>query len=142
MATPTNFNGTTYNIPANGESGWGTDVSNLLIALATTSALNTTTTTSSTTTALDTYIIGTADTHVVLTNTAARAVTLPTGVNGRILRVTDGASNSFTNNITLTPSGSDKIWDPYTGAEVTSFSIDSDSATLSIQFRGTRWYVL
>jgi len=34
MGTNVTFNGTTYNVPAEGDSNWGTNVSNYLIAIA------------------------------------------------------------------------------------------------------------
>ena len=34
MSTPVTFNGSSYNVPVVGERQWGTNVSNLLIALA------------------------------------------------------------------------------------------------------------
>lgn len=41
--------------------------------------------------------------------TGAQSITLPTGTDGRVIRISDGAGNAATNNITISRSGSDSI---------------------------------
>jgi hypothetical protein len=104
-ATPT-----TYSIPAAGELNWAS-LSNFLNALAD-GAQCTTFQKYAVRKALTTPItVSTSDCVVVsdLTVAGAVAMNLPAGVNKQVFYLSDGKGDANTNNITITPNGSDTI---------------------------------
>jgi hypothetical protein len=109
MATSVVFppiGGTTYSVPADGETNWAT-LSNYLIALA--SAQGTTSQKVAIRKCLTTPItvISSSDCvlNVQLTTPGAVSVVLPVSPQGQYFTVVDGAGNAATNNITVTASG-------------------------------------
>jgi len=74
----------------------------------------------------------------LLTVPAACAVNLPAGVNGQLFIVVDGTGDALTNNITVTPNGSETIQ----GAA--NFVMDHNRQVTIFQYSttGTRWYVV
>lgn len=87
------------------------------------------------------YTINSADVWVVMTNPAARAVTLPAASNlqaGQIVHVKDGAATAGTANITISRSGTDTI----DGA--TSYVINQNGGFVAFASNGsnTWWRVI
>jgi len=109
MATSVVFppiGGTTYSVPADGETNWAT-LSNYLIALA--SAQGTTSQKVAIRKCLTTPItvISSSDCalNVQLTTPGAVSVVLPVSPQGQYFTVVDGTGDAATNNITVTASG-------------------------------------
>jgi len=106
------FNGTNYQIPNRaGENGWATVLTTFLAAVAT-SAQTTSNQRVGTRVALTTPVTVAATDYAVivkLTTPAAVAVSLPAGAAGRTFVVVDGTGDAYTNNITITANGTDKI---------------------------------
>lgn len=111
MSTNVTFNGTTYAIPAAGELNWQA-LSAFLLDVGQHAGLNTTDkqtirvalTTPVTVSASADYAVVTK-----LSAPAAVAVTLPAGVDGQVFVVADGTGDANTNNVTITPNGSETI---------------------------------
>ncbi len=108
MATNVTWNGVTYSIPASGETGWAS-LSDFLIALGNNAAVSEEMRQSLNVQAGVSYTVSaTTDWSVVLTNAAARAVTIPAGVANQVFLISDG-SDASVGNITLTPNGAETI---------------------------------
>ena len=111
MATNVTWNGTTRSIPAGGELGWQA-LSDFLLDMG-----NNAQTTNhqkigmriATTTPV---VVAAATDCTIVTDLAAPGavgITLPAGVAGQMFCVVDGAGDAATNNITITPDGSETI---------------------------------
>jgi hypothetical protein len=106
------FAGTTYQFPNRaGENGWATALTSYLRAIGTyaqTTSNQRVGTRVATTTPVT---VASSDYAVIVKLTApgAVAVTLPAGATGRTFVITDGTGDAYTNNITITPDGTDKI---------------------------------
>jgi len=104
------FNGQTYSVPERREVGWSS-LTNYLVALQNAAVaggplkanLRVSNTSPITFLAADFTVI--AD----MTVPGAVAVTFPAGVNETIYMVVDGTGDAATNNITITPDGSETI---------------------------------
>ena len=137
MGTSVTFAGVSYQVPSIGETGWGQQVSDLLIALAQKSLTGLTDVSAIETSASTTYNLLTSKRSVVLTAASARTVNLPVAADGQIFAIVDG-SDAFVNNITLVPNGSDTI----NGAA--SYVIDSTKGSVILQYKfGSpgQWFV-
>lgn len=137
MSTPVTFNTVTYNVPAVGETGWGSQVSSLLIALATYAQTNNIqkmarriATTSTVT------VSATTDALVGINHAGAVAVSLPAGVAGQLFYIKDVSGAASTNNITITPNGAETI----NGAS--TYVINTDRAGIGIVFNGSNWDIV
>jgi len=137
MATNVTFNGTSYSVPAAGETSWSS-LSSFLIALGTYAqatssqkmAVRIATSTPAT--------ISSTDFDVVckLTVPAAVAVTLPAGVTGQTFVIVDGTGDAATNNVTISCSGGQTI----NGAS--SHVLNENFGGIVVQFNGTQWNIL
>lgn len=139
MGTSVTFNGTSYTIPASGELNWSA-LSNFLIDVGQHAALST----SGVRTlrvALTTPVTVAASTDYAivckLSSPGAVAVTLPAGVAGQIFVIHDGTGDAASNNITITPNGSETI----NGAATRVLSHNRGAITLQYSTTGTDWKV-
>lgn len=111
MSTSVTFNNTSYSIPAANEQGWAS-LSDFLIAVANYAAV-TSFSKLAIRKATTTPITVSATTDVVVVSQlavpAAVAVTLPAGINQQVFTIIDGTGDAQTNNITITPNGTDTI---------------------------------
>lgn len=140
MSTNVTFNGTNYPVPETGETSWGEDVSALLIALGTFAATATTQRATIRTATTSPITVSSTDYCVVckLAAPGAVAVTLPAGSTGQLYVILDGTGDAATNNITITPNGSETI----NGAA--NYVIRTNNGSVILQFNTTltRWVVL
>ena len=128
--------GSSYSVPQAGETGWA-NLTNYLVALqnaqGTTSqkvAIRTATTTPVT-------VVSATD-AIVVTNLAspgAVAVSLPAGVAGQYFAIVDGKGDAQTNNITITPNGSETIQGAGT------YVINKNRAAIILAFTGGNWSI-
>lgn len=140
MSTSFTWNGVSYSAPAAGEVNWST-LSNFLVALGTNAAVAEEmkqairVATSSPVTVSDT-----TDCTIVtqLSVAGAVAVTLPAGTNGRIFAIVDGTGDAASNNITITPNGSETI----NGSATLVLNKNSQGVMLQYSTTNTRWRVI
>ena len=130
--------GSSYSVPASGESNWPA-LSNYLIALANAQstgsqkiaariALTTPVTVASATDCLVTC---------ALTVPAAVTVNLPAGVMGQWFAIGDGQSNAATYNITIVPNGAETI------AGLSNYILTQDGASVILAFTGSgNWTII
>jgi hypothetical protein len=140
MSTSVTFNGTSYSIPAAGELNW-TSLSNFLIDVGQHAGLSTIEKQAirvATTTPIT--VSATTDFCVVsnLGTPGAVAVTLPAGINGQLFVICDGKGDANTNNITITPNGSDTI----SGSSTLVLNQNRQVVVLQYSTTNTVWNVI
>lgn len=130
---------TSYSIPAAGELNWGS-LSNFLVALAN-GAQSTTFQKNAIRVAVTSPVtVALVDCVVVtdLTVAGAVAVTLPAGVDKQVFYVADGKGDANTNNITITPDGSETI----AGASTLVLSSNDEGVQLVFNSTDSDWKVM
>lgn len=135
--TNVTWNGITYSIPAAGEKGWPS-LSDFLIALGNNAAISQEVVQALNVQSGVSYTVSaTTDYSVLLTNAAARAVTLPAGVANQIFLLVDG-SDASTGNITITPNGAELI------AGAATLVLNKNKSWVMIQYHAgsTDWKVI
>ncbi len=140
MSTNVTWNGTTYAIPASGETGWSA-LSTFLIALGNGAAvteemkqaMRVATTTPVTVSATTDCVVATK-----LAAPGAVAVNLPAGVNGQMFAIVDQLGDAATNNITITPNGAETI----NGAATYVMNQNNESVILAYSSTNTKWNVV
>lgn len=139
MSTSVTYNGTTYAIPTAGELNWP-NLTNFLVDVATSGAVTTKQVQTIRVAVTSPVTVGLTDCTVVtkLTVPAAVAVTLPAGVNGQTYIIHDGTGDAATNNVTITPTGSDTI----SGASTFVLNRSKGAVVLQYSTTGTDWKVL
>jgi len=138
VSIPVTFNGLSVNVPENGDPGWGPDVTALLVELANNAAVvsalvqNIRVSGASPTTVLNT------DFGVGVNVASPSVVNLPSGAGsiGQLFFIYDASGLAQTNNITVTPDGSDTIQ----GAS--SYVIRTNYGGVFLTFDNTTWQVL
>jgi hypothetical protein len=139
MSTAVVWNGTTYSIPAAGETNWAA-LSNFLIALAN-GAQTTSAQKFGIRTALATPVsVAAATDFCIVTNltvAGAVAITLPTGSNGQVFAVVDGKGDAGINNVTISGTAQNI-------AGASSYVINTARGAAIFQFSTTenQWVVL
>jgi len=138
MGTPVTFAGLSVVVPENNDQGWGSDVSALLIQLATFAATNTALTQASriVTATPDTALVG--DFALGVNVPSASVINLPSGSGntGKLYVIYDFSGAARTNPITITPAGADTI----NGAA--SYIINANNAVVWLQYTGTQWSIV
>jgi len=134
MSTPVVIGGLTYNIPAVGESNWGQNVSDALVAVAANIAGGSFFTVVAVSSSPITVVSG--RTYLVDTS-AARQLNLPTPAANAYLLVRDATGTAATYNITI---------HRYAGEKIDGVAADKTLATNSGQWwivsDGTDWHTL
>lgn len=140
MPTSKTWNGTVRSIPNAGEVNWATLTSflsdladNAAIADEMKQAIRVATTSPVTVSDSTDFCVVTQ-----LTVAGAVAVTLPAGTNGRLFAVVDGTGDAATNNITITPNGSETI----NGAATLVLNKNKQGVLLQYSTTNTRWRVI
>lgn len=135
MSVSVTFNGNSYSVPEDEETGWE-DLTDLLVALAqnaaTTSAMSFSVRTATTTP----QTLQATDTTLLMNVGSASVVNVPTGVQRQFYAVFDISGAADTNPITVTPSGGQLI-----NGQAT-YVIRSPRGGLLMQFDGTGWRII
>ncbi len=140
MSTSVSYNGTTYSIPAAGESSWSA-LSSFLIDLANSGQTKNTQSAAVRTATSTPVTVAAATDFTVITNltvAGAVAVTLPAGVNKQMFIVIDGKGDGATNNITVSGTGGQTI------AGAATYVIATDRGAAYFQWSTTEntWQVI
>jgi len=141
MSTSLNWppiGGSSYSIPASGEVNWPA-LSSFLIALGNGAQPQTYQKVAIRTATSTPVTVVSATDCIVVTNLSvagAVAVTLPAGVAGQWFAIIDGKGDAASNNITVTPNGSETI---NGGA---TFVIKENRGGIIMAFAGTNWTVI
>lgn len=138
MGIPVTFNGLSVTVPESGDPGWGPDVTALLVELAGNAAVvssliqNIRVSTSTPVTVL------TTDFGVGADVASASVVNLPAGASaiGQLFFLYDASGAAQTNNITVTPDGSDTIQGQ------SSYVIRTNYGGVFLTFDANEWVVL
>lgn len=135
MSVQVTFQGTTYTVPEEDDSGWA-DLTSYLVALSAAAvgtvdskAIRIATATPSTVSATDDYAVG-------INVGSASAVTLPAGAPGKIVVVFDASGNAANNAITITGTGGQLI----NGRA--DYVIRSNFGAVQLQFAASDWKVI
>jgi hypothetical protein len=139
-STAVSWNGTSYDIPAAGETGWE-NLSNFLIALGNNAgvtnvmkqAVRVATTTPVTVSDTTDCVVA-----IKLASAGAVAVNLPAGTNGRWFAIVDQTGDAATNNITINRAGSDTI----NGSTTLVLDQNNEGVILVYSSTNTRWNVV
>lgn len=132
MSVTVTYNGASYAIPEQGETGWGDTTTNYLVALA--SSLSKTDVKFKTRTSNSTTISVTSqDTIIVCAAGSATTVTLPAGVTDKVYFVVDGTGFAATGNIRVETTGGQLIQDS------AIYNIKQDYGFIGVCFNGTKW---
>lgn len=140
MSTNITWNGTSYSIPASGETGWAA-LSNFLIALGNNAAITEemkqairVATTSPVT------VSDTTDCVIAVNRSVAGATTvnLPAGTDGRWFVICDQKADAATNNITVTPNGAETI----NGSATYVMNQNNEAIIVAYSVTNTRWNVV
>lgn len=140
MAQSKTWNGTSYSIPDASDENWPT-LTNFLVALADNaqtinfqkfSVRVATSSPDSVSAATDCVVL------YALSVAGAVAVSLPAGVNKQIIILGDRTGDAATNNITITPDGSETI----NGAATLVLNHNNQVCMLQYSTSGTRWNIL
>lgn len=139
MAVAVVYNGSNYSIPESQEVGWSS-LTDFLVDVAE-SAQTTTSQTQSVRVATTSPVTVVNTDYGIITNLAvagAVAVNLPVGVAGKIFAICDGKYDGSTNNITITPNGSEKI------NNTTSHVLSTNGEGVLIQYNSTNanWQII
>lgn len=140
MSTNVNWNGSSYSIPASGETNWAS-LSNFLIALGNNAAVAQQAKQAIRVATSSPVTVAAATDYAVvckLSVAGAVAVTLPAGVAGQIFVILDGTGDASTNNITITPNGGQTI----NGAATLVLDHDRQAVMIQYSSTGTDWKVL
>lgn len=140
MAQTVTFNGVSYSIPEAREVGWSS-LTNFLVALGTYTQTNVIQKSALRVAVATPITVAAATDYCVVSNltvAGAVAVNLPAGVAGQIFAIVDGKYDAATNNITITPNGSDKIM------AVSSLVLSSNGEGVILQYNSTNtnWHIL
>lgn len=134
MAIPVIFAGTTYQIPETGETGWGDEVTNYLVALSQAVLLNdfkikTRRVTTSP------VAVAANDVHIICANPAIPfAVNIPSSAINKVYVVSDGGGNARVNNITITATAN------ISGS--TTYVIEENYGFVILVYDGVQWNVV
>ncbi len=134
-----NVTPTTYSIPQAGNVNWAS-LTDFLVALSN-GAQATTFQRYATRSATTTPVTVSTNDCVVsteLTVPAPVAVTLPAGVNKQIFYVSDGTGDANTNNVTITPNGTETIG----GAATLVLNSDAEAVMLAFQSSDSDWKIV
>lgn len=135
MAIPVTLAGTTYQIPETGETEWGDEVTNYLVALSNATFLNDFKIKTRRVTVSPIAVTAT-DCIIVSLVPSAATVNLPSGVLNKVYGVSDGTGNASVNPITINTAGGQLI----NGS--TSYVIREDWGFVLVAFDGTQWNVI
>lgn len=137
MSINVSFDGTSYSVPQDGEVGWAS-LTNYLVALANKAGTNTSAKQNSRIATTSPINIVSDDFSVIskLTAPGPVAVQLPAGNPGRLIVIVDGTGDASTNNITVTPFGSETI------NNASSFVIKRNSGSVFLQFLSGNWVTI
>lgn len=141
MSTNVTFNGTTYAIPAPGETGWGTAVTNFILDVGNNAGLSTIQRQTSRVATTTPVTVAAATDCVVATNLAvagAVTVNLPAGVAGQWFAIVDQKGDAATNNITINRAGADTI----NGATSLVLASNFEAVVLVFSATNSRWNVI
>lgn len=139
MGVNVSFAGQTFSIPNTaGESGWASNLTSYLQAIASNAATSTIQK-QNIRTALTTPVnVATTDYAVVtnLTTPGAVTVALPAGVTGQIYAIVDGKGDAKTNNVVVQPNGAQLI------NNIGDYIINENYGGATFQFDGTGWRII
>jgi len=134
------WNGTTYSIPSATERNWAS-LSNFLIALGTNAAIKSEMFQAVRTATTTPVTVSNTTDFTVITELAAPgavAVTLPVGADGQMFLFVDGTGDAGSNNITITPNGSETIL----GEATLVLNKNKQSVMIQYDATNTDWRVL
>jgi len=136
MTVQVNFAGTSYNIPQDGESGWGEDLTDYLVALSRASVATTSRQSVRTATTSPISVSSASDYAVIVNVSGSASVTLPAGVLGQIYAIIDGSGAAETNNITISTTGGQTI------AGLSTYVLRANNGAVAVIFDGSNWRIL
>ena len=140
MSQTITWNGTTYSIPSATERNWAS-LSNFLIALGTNAAIKSEMFQAVRTATTTPVTVSNTTDFTVITELAAPGavdVTLPVGADGQMFLFVDGTGDAGSNNITITPNGSETIL----GAATLVLNKNKQSVMIQYDATNTDWRVL
>lgn len=135
MSVSVTYNGNTYAIPEDEETGWES-LTDFLVALALNSATTTAMNFAARTAATTPQTLQASDSVLAMNVPSASVANLPTGTAKQFYGVYDVSGAANTNPITVTPSGGQLI------AGEATYVIRSNYGGVWLQFDGTEWIVL
>ena len=137
MGIPVTFNGLSVIVPENNDQGWGSDVTALLVQLATYAATNTGFNQSVRVVTASTASPTSSDFAIGMNYSGgASTVTLPSGTTGQLFAIYDFIGQAATNPVTINATSPDTI----NGAA--SYIINSSYGSVVLQYTGTQWVIL
>lgn len=139
MSLSKTWNGVTYTIPENTETGWGSQVTAFLAALADNAATTVTQKFAVRVATTSPVTVSTTTDCIIMTNLAsagAVTVNLPAGSTGKIIGVVDQKGDAGTNNITIDGNGSETI----NGS--TTYVINANRGGVLLAWSGGEWVVI
>jgi hypothetical protein len=136
MAVTVSFAGNTYSIPEDGESGWGEDLTDYLVALSKASVATTSQQAVRIATTSPITVSAASDYAVIVNVSGAAAVTFPSGVKGQIYAIIDGSGAAATNNITITGTGGQTL------AGAATYVLAANYGAVAFIFDGSNWNLL
>lgn len=136
MAVTVSFAGNSYSIPEDGESGWGEDLTDYLVALSRASVATTSQQAVRIATTSPITVSAASDYAVIVNVSGAAAVTFPAGVKGQIFAVIDGSGAAATNNITITGTGGQTL------AGSATYVLKANYGAVAFIFDGSNWNLL
>lgn len=135
MTVQVTFQGVTYSVPEEDDSGWA-DLTSYLVALSAAAVGTVDSKANRLATSSPVAISATDDYSVGVNYAGAASVTLPAGAAGKIVVIYDASGDAANNNITITGNGGQQI----NGRD--NYVIRSNFGAVQLQFESSQWAVI